>query len=256
MVNDLLLLSGIGMMTLGVLIPIYYWRKEKVPVKYFGFGAAVWLLAISIKAMMDLTITNTFISYFSGSVAVIVYGLYLGLRTGFLESGLTYFAAIKTKLKNMKFKQATAFGIGFGCFEAVAIGFFSFINILAFVLAPELINTIPQDQQNVLISQLNQPTWMVGVAIIERFATIAIHVFTTILVFYAIKSKDKKYLFISIGFKALLDGMIPVISTYINPTTLIEWYSIEFIIISLGFIAYFGYRQIKELWMKEYGKEN
>jgi len=256
MVNNLLLLSGIGMVVLGLLIPIYYWRKEKIPVKYFGFGAVIWILATSVKAMMDLTISSTFISYFSGTAAIIVSGLYLGLRTGFLESGLTYFAAIKTKIKEINFKQATAFGLGFGCFEALAIGFLSFINILAFVLAPDLISTLPEGQQTVLLEQLNQPTWIVGAAIIERVATIVIHVFTTILVFYSIRSMDKKYLFISIGFKALLDGMIPIINTYIDPTTIFEWYSMEFLILALGFVAYFGYKHIKELWVKEHGKEN
>jgi len=259
MVNNLLLLSGIGMMILGVLIPIYYWRTKKVAVKYFAFGAGVWILAISAKVMMDLTITASFNSYFIGFgtlVFVIAYGLYLGLRTGFLESGLTYFAAIKTKLKNMNFKQVTAFGLGFGCFEAAVIGFFSFINILTFVLAPDLITTLPESQQSIVLEQLNQQTWVVGAAIVERLATIAIHVFTTVLVFYAIRSMNKKYLWISIGFKALLDGMIPAITYLYNPTTIWDWYSIEFLILALGFVAYFGYKNMKELWMKNYEKSN
>lgn len=259
MVNNLLLLSGIGMVILGLLIPIYYWRTKKVRVKYFAFGAVVWMIAIGAKALMDITITPTLTTYFLGFgtlVFVIFYGLYLGLRTGFFESGFTYIAAIKTKLKDMNFKQVTAFGLGFGCFEAVVIGFFAFINILTFVVAPELINTVPESQQNLLVEQLNQPTWMVGAAIIERISTITIHVFTTVLVFYAIKSANKKFLCISIGFKALLDGMIPAITYLYNPQTVFDWYSIEFLIMAIGIVAYFGYKHMKELWMKEYEKEN
>jgi len=259
MVNSLLLLSGIGLMALGFLIPIYYWRTKKVPVKYFAFGAGLWILAISIKAMMDFTITSALTSYFVGFgtlVFVIFYGLYLGLRTGFFESGLTYFVALKTKLRDMTFKQATAFGLGFGCFEAVVLGFSSFVSILLFVLTPDMISTVPESQQSILLEQLNQETWIVGAAIIERLATIVIHVFTTILVFYAIRTMNKKFLWISIGFKALLDGMIPAINYLYNPSTFLDWYAIEFLILGLGFIAYFGYKYIKELWMKEYGKEN
>jgi len=259
MVNSWLLLSGIGIMTLGVLIPIYYWRTEKVPVKYFAFGAVLWILAISVKALMDLTITPTLNLYFLGygTIAfVIFYGVYLGLRTGFFESGFTYIAGIKTKLKEMNFKQVVGLGLGFGCFEAVVIGFFSFINILAFVLAPDMINALQENQQSIMLEQLNQPTWIVGAAILERFATIAIHVFTTILVFYAIKIMNKKFLWISIGFKALLDGMIPAITYYYNPTTIFDWYAIEFLIIVLGLIAYLGYNHMKDLWMKDYEKSN
>ena len=156
----------------------------------------------------------------------------------------------------MNFKQVTALGIGFGCFEAVMLGFSSFMSIVTFVLAPDMISTVPESQQGLLLEQLNQQTWIVGAAIIERFATIAIHVFTTILVFYAIRNMDKKYLWLSIGFKALLDGMIPAINYLYVPVTFLDWYAIEFLILGLGFIAYFGYKHMKELWMKNYEKSN
>jgi len=252
MVNNLLLISGIGMMLVGIIIPICYWKTKKVSVKFFAFGAALWIFAITLKIIMDLTISPFLSSYlfeFGTVLFVILYGFYVGFRTGIFESGLTYIIAIKTKLKNLNYKQAFALGLGFGGFEAAVIGFLSFINILVFVVSPDIINLVPDEaQRQVLITSLNQPTILVGVGILERIVIIPIHVFTTLLVFYTIKSGDKKYLFSSIGFKTIVDGIIPALQVYVGTQTVLSSYLMELPFIGLGIIAIGGIFWIKKLW--------
>jgi len=251
MVNSLLLLSGIGMMSIGLIIPIYYWRTKKVRIKYFAFGALVWFLAFLAKIIMDLTISGSIGSYLFGigTVAyVIIYGLYVGLRTGLFESGFSYIFALKTKLQNITKKQAIAFGLGFGCFEALFIGFFSFINILFYVLNPSIINILPEQQAELVKSMLNQSTWTVPAAIIERIAVIIIHVFTTLLVFYSLKISNKKYLWYSIGFKTIVDGIIPALSIYVGSSTITGLYLMELPFIGLGIISFYGIKWISSKW--------
>lgn len=238
-------------MLIALIIPIYYWRTRKVRVKYFAFGALVWFIAIMVKILMDLTISGVigFYLFGIGTLAYVLgYGIYVGLRTGLLESGFTYIFAIKKKLENITKKQAIAFGIGFGCFEALFIGFFSFLNILVYILIPGLISTLPEQQATLVNSMLNQSTWTIPAAIIERIAVIIIHVFTTLLVFYSLKKSDKKYLWYSIGFKTIVDGIIPALNVYIGAGTITGLYLMELPFIGLGIISVYGILWITKKW--------
>ena len=251
MVNAWLLLSGIGMMLVGILFPIYWWRTQKVPVKYFGYGAVLWILAIAPKILLDLTITPSMTPYlatYGTEALVIITGIYVGLRTGLFESGFTYLAGLKTKLKKVTYKQAIAFGLGFGGFEALSLGVLSFINIYSFVALPELINQVPVETQTVLLQQLNQSTWVVPAAVMERAFTIFMHVFCSLLVFYALKQAQKKYLYYSIGYKTLVDAIIPALQVYIGTQTVVGIYLIESPFIVLGLFSILGIRWIRQHW--------
>ncbi len=251
MVNAWLLLSGIGMMLVGILFPIYWWRTQKVPVKYFGYGAVLWVLAIAPKILLDLTITPSMTSYlatYGTEVLVIVTGIYVGLRTGLFESGFTYLAGLKTKLKKVTYKQAIAFGLGFGGFEALSLGALSFINIYAFVTLPELINQLPAESQAVYLQQLNQSTWVVSAAILERIFIIFVHVFCSLLVFYSLRQAQRKYLYYSIGYKTLVDALVPALQVYIGTTTVVGIYLLESPFIALGLFSILGIRWIHQRW--------
>lgn len=251
MVNAWLLLSGIGMMLVGTLFPIYWWKTQKVPVKYFGYGAVLWILAIAPKIILDLTITpsmNSYLTAYGTEVLVIVSGIYVGLRTGLFESGFTYFAALKTKLKKVTYKQAFAFGLGFGGFEAFSLGAISFINIYAFVAIPELVNQVPAESQSILLQQLNQSTWVVPAAIMERIFIIFVHVFCSLLVFYSIRKAQKKYLYASIGYKTLVDAIIPALLVYIGTTTILSIYLMELPFVALGLFSILGIRWVHKQW--------
>lgn len=249
MVNPALLLSGIGMILVGILVPLWWQRKTKAGANYFLWGAGVWIVAIAIKILMDYTLTpvlSTSLQPYGLLPILLVMGLYLGLRTGILESGLSYAAILKTRLKKMNYKQGIAFGIGFGSVEALFLGATSFLNILMFLMFPEIISMLPEAVQTVIASQLNSSSWIVLGPIIERIAILFIHVFSTLLVVYAIKSRKIKYLIVSILFKALVDGIIPWLVYSMQPlTALPNAYMIEIPFIILALISWFGIRWIR-----------
>ena len=197
-INPFLMLSGIGMMAVS-LFAILYWRyKTNVKITFFVAGAGVWLVAILVKLLLDLTVTVPLQQWLFSTAGIgstlIIISLYVGLRTGFLESGLSYFSILRTWLKKMGFKEAVAFGIGFGALEAFIVGFSSFLNILIFVFMPEIIATVPLEYQAILIEQLSLSMLFIFPAIIERVAAIIMHVFSAVLVVYAIRSgKIKGY---------------------------------------------------------------
>jgi uncharacterized membrane protein YhfC len=249
MTNPMLLISGIGMVLVGILVPLYWQRKARPGANYFLMGAGVWIIAIAIKMVMDYTVTIPLNIFFQpyGMVAVFVgMGLYLGLRTGILESGLSYTIILKTKLKKMNYKQGIAFGMGFGAIEALFLGVTSFINIAAFLMSPQIISMLPEATQTVILSQLNSSSWIVFGPIIERIAVMFIHIFSTLLVVYSIKSGKIKYLIISILFKTLVDGIIPWLVYSMRPLTdLPNAYIIEIPFIILALVSWFGIRWIR-----------
>jgi len=249
-INPFLMLSGIGMMVVAVAAMLYWRVKTGTKWKFFLAGAGVWLVAIFVKALMDLTITMPLQQWMfaAGGIAgaLLGIGLYAGLRTGLLESGLSYITVLKTTLKKMKYKDAMAFGIGFGVFEALVIGFSTFLNVFIFVLMPEIIATLPMDIQAIILEQLSVSTLFIIPAIIERAAAILIHAFAGILVVYAVRSRKLKYLWYSVIYKTVVDGIIPVLVVTLQPGTLTGAYLIEIPFILLGLVGYFGI-----LWMSK-----
>ena len=244
MVNAFLLLSPIGMMALGLAAIIFWKFKRNVSWKYFGCGALIWILAIIPKLIMDLTVTAYLYEgvYAYGAMALMITaGLYLGLRTGLFESGLTYIAGRKLgSLKKIKLNEAIAFGIGFGAFEAIILGLSGFFSLLVLVMYPSLAGTLTASQQ----LALDSPTIVVGAAIMERLFVIFIHIFASLLVFYSIAKKKIIYLVYSILFKAAVDGMIPVLTYYIDTTTVSGTYLIE-----LPFLAFAAISWVGTMWL-------
>lgn len=239
------------MMLVGVVPAIWWWRKKKVPVKYFAFGAVVWVIAVAPKFLMDFTVTPLLYDYFEifgTAVIVVIMGAYVGLRTGLFESGFTYIAGVKTKLKNVDFDKAVAFGLGFGGFEAFILGFFSSISFALFIAMPDLVNQFPEAQRDIVVRQLNYSTWIIFAPILERVFIILIHIFAALLVFYAIRSVRKRYLWYSIGYKSIVDGIIPALTTYIGSQTLVGIYTMELPFIGLGIIALAGIIWIEKRW--------
>jgi len=251
----MLLFSGIGMILVGILISLYWQRKTKVGKSYFFWGAGIWVIAIAVKIAMDFTVTPLFSAYLQayGLVAVLLgIGLYVGLRTGLFESGFSYLAILKTSLRKMNYKQGIAFGIGFGAIEALFLGITSFLNVLVFVMFPDIISFLPEAQQAAILLQLNASSWIIFVPIIERVATIFIHVFASILVLYAVKSRKIGYLVLSILYKTLVDGMIPWLAYSMQPLMeLTNAYVVEIPIIILAIIGFFGIKWIRPKFKTE-----
>ncbi|MCD6236582.1 MAG: YhfC family intramembrane metalloprotease [Thermoplasmata archaeon] len=258
MVNPWLMVAGVGMISVGI-IPIVWWsKKEKVSAKYFILGAMVWFVAILPKVIMDVTVTPSLSNYLEnhGTVALaIILGLYVGLRTGLFESGFTYIAGLKTKLRQITFDQAVAFGLGFGGVEAMLLGLQSFLTIFLFTLMPDLIDYIPATRRALVLQQLNQSTWIIFAPMIEGVSSLLIHIFASLLVFYSIRINHKRYLVYSVGYKSLVDGIIPALSLCIGTATLLSSYIIELPITGLAVIALGGIGLIREKWIKSLKEE-
>ena len=239
------------MLLVGAIAPFLWWWKKRIEAKFFLYGLILWIIAISPKYIMDLTLTNPLFSYLKGfgdAVYAILAGLYVGLRTGLLESGLSYLIILKSKIKEVNLNQAIALGIGFGSTEAIFVGFSSFTNILAFILYPNLINKIPESQREIVLQQLNQPSIVIPAPILERVFVLIIHILAILLIFYAIRKSDIRYLLASIFYKTLADGPIPAFRTYLDLNVPQNIYLVELYFAILALIGLLGIEKIMERW--------
>lgn len=249
--NPYLILSGIGMLVVGAIAPLIWWWRKKVKIEFFIFGLLLWFLAIVPKFVMDITVTNLLsdcLQAYSSIVYVILMGAYLGLRTGFFESGFSYLVIKRTRMKEANLDQAIALGIGFGATEAMVIGFSSMVNVLAFVAYPELLNKIPESQRETILQQLNLPSVIIPAPVLERTFVIIIHIFALLLVFYAIKTSNLRYLTTSIIYKTIVDGAIPAFRTYLDLSLPGNIYIVEMYFGILALIGLLGIEKVMEKW--------
>jgi uncharacterized membrane protein YhfC len=223
-------LPGIGMLAVGIgAILLWFLLKGKKPA-YFGYfvlGAIFWAIAIMPKYAMDYTITagveSILVSSLPIMAVIIIVALYFGLRTGFFESGFTYliikYLGRYIGLTKMGFNEAVALGIGFGGFEAIFIGSQWFMGIGPLLMSPL------------------DPTSYLGVW--ERLFTLFCHVFAVVLVVYAVKLNDHRWLWLSIAYKSVLDGSL-ILFLYFLGTGLNSTYIIEAFVAILGIAGLIG----------------
>lgn len=252
--NPYLILSGIGMLIVGILAPALWWWKKSVKIEFFILGLILWVVSVTPKFLMDLTLTNTLSTYFQsyGTVAYVAFmGLYVGLRTGILESGLSYIIIKRTRFRNANLNQAITAGISFGATEAVFIGFFSMMSTLIFILYPKIIENIPEAQRETVLKQINLSSLLIPAPILERAFALLIHVFAILLVFYAVKTKKTTYLWLSIFYKTIADGAIPAFNTFLDLTIPADAYMVETYFGILALVGLIGIEKLIEKWNKE-----
>ena len=250
MISWLNLLSGLGMITVGAGAMAYWYHKKRISPVYFLLGGILWAAAIAIKVIMDLTISPSLAQQvgiiFTPIAATVLLGIYYGLRTGILESGITYLAVRFTKLSKSGFDEAVALGIGFGGTEAALLGLLSLINTAALVLVPELAATLPTStlEQFALI--------MIPVPVIERLFTLFCHVFATVLLVYAARFRAPVWLAVSVLYKTLLDGVLPI-SSYLlaGMGTYARFGSVELFVIAMGIAGLAGLVWIRKKWLSQ-----
>lgn len=245
MMNAFLMLGPIGMILVG-LLSIGIWKlKSSVSINYFILGGLVWVAAIVPKVAMDYTITpmlNTWAMTTYGLVGMLVIvGLYVGLRTGVFECGVTFLAFSESRLRRMSLDEAMAFGIGFGAFEAILLAVPSLIQIVTLIQNPSLLDLIPPAEGQIIETALSLPTWIVPAPIIERIFVLFVHIFTALLVFISVTQRKPHFFFVAFFYKSLIDALAPYLQVTLRPSiSPTGAYLAEIWMVALGLIALVG----------------
>ena len=137
--------------------------------------------------------------WFQGFMAqTVIYLLFLCFTAGLFEESARLGGALILK-KRRSFKDAVSFGLGHGLCEVIVLIGLANINNLVICLIlniadPTVLALIPADSLQLLkdtFTTLN-PTDVYW-AILERVSAVLFHIFATILVFYAVRSRKWHY---------------------------------------------------------------
>ncbi len=212
---------GICVCVLPFVLFIYFKRKKGADVLPFFVGWGVFFLfALVIESLLH----NVILGWLPVGKTILgntwLYAIYGGLMAGlFEETGR--FVAFSTVLKKRQNKDINAlmYGAGHGGFEAIITVSMTYLGNLVFAV---LINTdqtailtagqpveVVEQIETMLQQLIQNPAWIYPVALLERISAIAIHIGLSVLVWFAAKKSDKRYLYpLAILLHAVADALL------------------------------------------------
>jgi len=252
--RSLFLISGIGMVLVGVFSIIYWQRRNKTDASFYLLGAAAWITGVALKFAFAIAFNEKMRLFleatFTKNVADILLYVYIGLLTGIFECGMVLlFLYLIKSLQKQNFEQAVSFGIGFGAIEAIIMGSLSFVSVSALILFPE---NVPKDILNKIDPS---KLWTIPAPIIERISTIFIHAFSTVLIVYAFITKKIKWFWASFVYKTFVDTLAAWFALNKYGKTPTELYSIEFEFAIIALFGFIGLKILKDRWPRDYENE-
>ena len=239
-----ILLPGIGAIVIATAF-IAYARIKKCPWSYIGLGALAWVIVTIVKFLVATPITPWVYQlvyvpddvWASGSM---LFYVYIGVLTALTEVLLTWMVLRYTRLGEVPWTKALAFGIGFGVIEAFYQGIPSLVANISALMAPESLTSATISSLQVL----NNPLFGLGPGTDRFFATL-IHVFANTLLFYGVISKQGRWLWIAFAYKCVVDT-VAAFGMFWGVETLSRLWRLEAVLWILGFVALWSIRKIQK----------
>jgi uncharacterized membrane protein YhfC len=235
--TPLVLFPGIGMLLVALAFVVYAWRR-RLGFRYVAWGSLAWVISVALKFAWAIGLNNRIYvmltSLFPTSLGSLVFDLYVGSLTGLFEVALVYLVLSRLRLGQAVWKQALAFGIGFGAVEAILLGASSLASGLVVLLAPGQVPASAAAQ----FALASNPLY--GAApIVERAATIFVHILSAGLIFYAIRTGDRRWLWTAVVYKTALDS-VAAFAQFWGVNTIGRIWTVEAIVIVFGLIGWWG----------------
>jgi len=224
-------------------LAIYLCVKKKASVVAVLVGVLGFLVSQVLIRIPLLKAASQMPWYQSMAANLVVYALFLSFTAGLFEE-TARFLGFRFLLKNkLETKNALAYGVGHGGFEAIFLVGLSFINNLAISM---MINNGTFDANvapalganaEVLKNQLiNLPPSIFAVAGIERALTICAHIGMSLLVYYAVRYRKPVFYLFALLAHTLLNFGAVLLARLPNGTWLSEGYLAVFAVLALVLI--------------------
>jgi len=220
-----MVLTGICVCALPFILFVDFKRKNGADVLPFFVGWGVFFLfALVIESLLHnvvlvwLPIGKTILGN------IWLYAVYGGLMAGlFEETGR--FVAFSTVLKKRQNKDVNAlmYGAGHGGFEAIMMVGVTYLGNLVFAVLINANQTailtagqpaeVVRQIETVLRQLIENPAWTYPLALCERIFAIAVHIGLSVLVWFAAKKSDQRYLYpVAILLHAATDAIVVLLA--------------------------------------------
>jgi uncharacterized membrane protein YhfC len=241
--SPIVLLGGAGMIAVALGF-FAYAIIHRLGWKYLVFGALMWLGTVAVKFVLALSLNPMVYRALTGGakegVGVLVFDLYAGTLTGLTEVLIVFLVLWYSRWGKVEWTRALAFGIGFGAFEALLLGVSSLMTMLTVLFAPQ---TLPPE----ILNQLRvADNLLYSLApIVERVCAIFAHIFSNVLLFYAVLVKQVRWFGLAFVYKSLIDAWAAWGQLAGMTATVEQVWVLEVVIIVFGVIGWLGTRWVQ-----------
>jgi uncharacterized membrane protein YhfC len=239
--------NGVLMIAIPLSLAFILMRRWKLGWRILLVGAAIFILSqaghIPFNALMTQLLRKTALMNLSVQEALIFNAVFLGLSAGFFEEAFRY-GMFRWWLKDAHtWRKGILAGVGHGGVEAIVLGglaLFSLFQLIAFHnmdLSSIYSGTTLEAVQNVVQTYWSMPWYASMLGAVERVFTIVVQISLAVIVVQSFIRKQKRWLWLAIGYHALIDAVAVFAASKLNP------YWVEGIVglialISLGIIFF------------------
>lgn len=226
MIYILLSLNFLLMITFPLAVGAYIARRYHPGWGLFGIGAVTFVLSqvghipFNWLVLQQLQLVPTDVTQ---TGTLVVYALFLGLSAGVFEETARYLAYRFWAKDARTWAQGLMLGAGHGGIEAILVGGLGLINFVAMAAMRNgmLLDTVPPEMMPQLQAQIdalfNTPLPLTLLGFVERVFAIASHLAMSLLVLQVFVRGQKRWLFYSIAFHALLNATAVIAVVRTNP---------------------------------------
>ncbi|HEU5102209.1 MAG TPA: YhfC family glutamic-type intramembrane protease [Roseiflexaceae bacterium] len=240
-VPPLALLGGIGMILVALGFAAYAGLRQ-LGWGALGLGALAWGVTVALKFAWAIPFNPpiyTAINQALPSLGVPLFALYVGALTGIFEVGLVALLLNYTRLGKAAWPRTIAFGIGFGAIEALLLGVSSLSSMLVAMVISMALPPAPSE----VLARLDNILWVLA-PVVERLAAIFIHICSTVLIFYAVNTRQVRYLWLAFGYKTAIDAVAAAFVQINGVDSLGRVWTFETILILFGVASWLGLRSL------------
>lgn len=264
-VGTVSVLSMVGMVVsfiIAVGLPIglcvYLYRRKKASLSSFLTGCGVFVLfAMILEQLLHTIVLTTAGEQIMGNI--FLYATYGGLAAALFEETGRFLAMKYFMKKRLDRENALMYGVGHGGAEAILLVGMTYINNLVTSVMinkgqlDTLLAPLEEGQREVVLENISAlwtaPGYQFFMSGIERAFAIAMQIAFSVLVYKAVKSGQKRFLFLAMGAHFCVD-FVAVIATKYIPLWAVE--GLVFAMTAIG--VYLAYRVYKEEDYSENGE--
>ena len=232
---------------LPVLLAIYFHKKKGEYVPIIVGVAVMFVFVFTLETAVNQTIFKSAIGETIRN-NIVLYAVYGGLMAAVFEE-CGRWIAYRTVLKSRMDKDANAlmYGVGHGGCEAIMIVGFMMLNYItiAIMMNKGTINDTLSQLDSSTLAKMNlamqtlstTPSYVFLLSGIERISAMMAQVSLSVLVWFAVKYKHKKYFFLALLFHFIMDAGTVLLRSQIESIILVELF-IFVVAAIIVFVAY------------------
>src|SRR5262245_27211805 len=165
-------------------------------------GASVWIVAVGAKIVLAMAVFAGLRQLCGEAIPLAVSVPATGLLTGMTECTFTWLVARTRSWRGASFDSSVAFGLGFGCFEALALAVPMFLGSLLARL-PDLLE--PEDARALAEGFVDphRPFTFLW----ERAIAVPVHVLSSVLILRSVRVSRASLFWWGFALKSSLDSV-------------------------------------------------